>query len=154
MGKIEKPHTFGNKTDADPSKVNEDFDVLYDEFNGNIDEDNLIDWTVDQSQTTNKNTGSLQQLLDWITGRINSTIGKSNWYDDPDTDLKDTKSHIDASNPHSDSASKQDFLAHTDDEEIHQLIVIDKEEPEGDFVDAKIKIDETTGKIWVKPNES
>jgi hypothetical protein len=151
MGLIDKPHTFGNKTDADPSKVNEDFDILYNEMNGNIDEENIIDVTVDQTETTNQNTGSIKQIFDWLVGRVNAIIGGSNWYETPATDLKSVKEHIDASNPHSDSASNQDYVAHKGNDEIHQTVVVSDTEPEGTFENAEVKIDAATNKIWVKP---
>jgi hypothetical protein len=154
MGSISKPHTFGNKTDADPSKVNEDFDVLYEEFNGNIDEENIKDITLDQTETTNKHTGTIKQIFNWLTGRINAIIGGSNWYEEPLVDLKTTKGHIDATNPHNDSASKQDYLAHKSSNDIHRNVIISDTEPTGTFENAEVKIDAVTNKIWVKPNGS
>jgi hypothetical protein len=41
MGTINKPHTFVGDTKAKASEVNATFDEIYNEFNGNIDENNI-----------------------------------------------------------------------------------------------------------------
>jgi len=41
MGIVNKQYTFQDKDDADPTQVNTNFDDLYNELNGNIDEKNI-----------------------------------------------------------------------------------------------------------------
>lgn len=41
MGIVNKQYTFQDKDDADPTQVNANFDDLYNELNGNIDEKNI-----------------------------------------------------------------------------------------------------------------
>lgn len=41
MAQVEKPNNFSDLTDANPIEVNENFDEIYNEFNGNIDHNNL-----------------------------------------------------------------------------------------------------------------
>jgi hypothetical protein len=45
--------------------------------------------------------GTLLQILSWLTNRIKSITGKTNWWDAPDTTLTNAKTHIDAAAPHS-----------------------------------------------------
>ena len=41
MGTVQKPHTFLGDEDAKASEVNANFDAIYNEFNGSIDENNI-----------------------------------------------------------------------------------------------------------------
>jgi len=50
MAQINKQYTFVDENDANPAEVNTNFDDIYNEFNGNIDHNNL-DLTITAFQT-------------------------------------------------------------------------------------------------------
>ena len=64
MGKAEKPNDFVGSNDAKANEVNDNFDVIYNEFNGSIDEYNL-----------NTEKAELKAALAEITGRILYPVG-------------------------------------------------------------------------------
>lgn len=57
--------------------------------------------TVNQALASPGNTGTLTQMLSWITGRLKAMTGKTNWYDAPATTLEAAKAHADTAAPHS-----------------------------------------------------
>ena len=58
--------------------------------------------TPNQTQVpTSPGSGTLSQILSWLSNRIKVITGKTNWWDDPPTTLQAAKNHIDASAPHS-----------------------------------------------------
>jgi hypothetical protein len=58
-------------------------------------------------------SGVLGKILDFFATQIKKITGKTNWYDAPDTTLAAAKTHMDAANPHSGSASDSDLSNHT-----------------------------------------
>lgn len=50
MAQVNKPYTFGPNTTISSSNVNDNFDTIYDEFNGNITEANLADDAVTENK--------------------------------------------------------------------------------------------------------
>lgn len=51
---------------------------------GNIQNINL---TVDQNSIPSGNTGTILQLLSWLTNRVKTISGKTNWHENPDVNL-------------------------------------------------------------------
>lgn len=62
---------------------------------GNISAIETGERTVDPGQAPGGNTGTLRQLLDWLTNRIKAITGAANWYDAPATTLAVAKAHAD-----------------------------------------------------------
>src|SRR5690606_9128138 len=97
MGLIQKPHTFMNNVmTIDADEVNENFDRLYDEFNGRVDDVNLGTRTINDQQAPNSNTGSLTTLLSGLANRIKTITGKPTWRDNPDKTLAQLSQHADS----------------------------------------------------------
>lgn len=55
MGTIVKPNTFTNNTTASATEVNANFDTIYNEFNGDIDSNNLADSGVTTAKIADSN---------------------------------------------------------------------------------------------------
>ncbi|MHB1651678.1 MAG: beta strand repeat-containing protein [Desulfitobacteriaceae bacterium] len=63
--------------------------------------------TTDPTLANPASTGTLTQLLSWITGRIKAILGTTNWFDAPPTTLTAANTHmISTSNPHSVTAAQ------------------------------------------------
>ncbi|MBD0345967.1 MAG: hypothetical protein ICV63_14320 [Coleofasciculus sp. Co-bin14] len=69
---------------------------------GAVTDASLGNRTIDQTITTAiSNIGTLTQLLSWMAKVLSSIIGKTNWFDAPDTTLATAATHIaSTSNPH------------------------------------------------------
>jgi hypothetical protein len=72
MGTVSKPNTFTPNTIASPSEVNDNFDTIYNEFNGNISSNNLTDGAVTTAKI-NDSAVSTAKLTDSAvtTAKIN-----------------------------------------------------------------------------------
>ena len=86
-----------NKPDAATDNV--DIDIL----NENADTiDEILTPTIDQSVKPTGNSGKVGEILGWIANRLKTITGKSNWCDDPQTNLAVCTVHLNAkNNPHS-----------------------------------------------------
>lgn len=89
MGLINKPHNFEEGTLILPDQVNENFDEIYQEFNGGIDDNNLTTFTVDDSSPPSSNTGKLSQLLGALANRIKTLAGVADWKQQPKVSMTD-----------------------------------------------------------------
>jgi hypothetical protein len=57
----------------------------------------VVEYTPDQTQVpATPGTGIIGNIVSWITNRIKAITGATNWWDNPDTTLAATKTHIDA----------------------------------------------------------
>jgi len=83
--------------------------------------------TIDPAQAPTGNAGTLRNFLDWFANRIKAILGTTNWYDAPPTTLTAAKSHIDAANPHSGSASTTDLNNHAANASAHHARYTDAE---------------------------
>jgi hypothetical protein len=70
--------------------------------------------TVDPALATPGNTGTITQILSWITGRIRALLGTTNWTDAPPITLQATSTHVaSTSNPHATTAAQVGAVALT-----------------------------------------
>lgn len=95
MAIINKPYTFVEDTIIDPVEANENFDVLYNEINGKIDDENLGNRTIDDLLPPGSNTGTVTALLGGLANRIRTITGESNWRENPKTNLSSVKRTLD-----------------------------------------------------------
>lgn len=88
-----------NLSKPDAATDNVDINVL----NQNTDTiDGILAPTIDQSVKPTGNSGKVGEMLGWIANRLKTITGKSNWYDDPQTNLAVCTVHLNAkNNPHS-----------------------------------------------------
>ena len=100
MGTINKPNTFTNGTSADADQVNANFDTLYTEINGKLDDSNMAQVTLSQADATAKNaawlTGKPVSLLCRVVTLVKTLMGTANVYDAVPIDLSTVKSKFDA----------------------------------------------------------
>lgn len=87
MGVVNKPYTFAPKTPANAKDVNANFDVLYTLVNGNLDDTNLGDRTIDDTVVPTTNSAGIATLLSGLANRIKTIMGTSGWRDNPATTL-------------------------------------------------------------------
>ncbi len=72
-------------------------------------------FTVNPALANPTNTGTLNQLLSWVAGRIKVITGTTNWFDSPATDLATVAAHIaDGNNPHEVTVDQIGAVASTD----------------------------------------
>lgn len=58
-------------------------------------DDDIGNRTADPTQVPSGNVGKLTQWFSWLTNRIKTIVGKTNWYDAPDITLASTKTRLD-----------------------------------------------------------
>lgn len=68
MSIVNKPHTFSPSTTASASEVNDDFDTLYNEFNGSISAANLASNAVTTAKITDANVTTAKIADAAVTG--------------------------------------------------------------------------------------
>ena len=67
MGNVSKPNTFTSNTTISPSEVNDNFDTIYNEFNGSIDASNLATDSVATAKIADDNVTTAKIADDAVT---------------------------------------------------------------------------------------
>jgi hypothetical protein len=105
-------------------------------------------FTVNPALANPTNTGTLNQLLSWVTGRIKAIAGTASWFDAPATDLATAAAHIaDGNNPHEVTVDQIGAVATSD------ARLTDTRTPtDGTVTNAKVASDAAIA--WSKVNKS
>lgn len=93
MTTINKPYDFTNGTTADAEQVDQNFDTLYAELNGKLDDDNFANITLNQADATARTaawlTGKPGAILSRLATQLKAILGTANIYDAVPATLKD-----------------------------------------------------------------
>lgn len=93
MANITKPFDFTNGTTADAEQVDQNFDTLYAELNGKLDDDNFANITLNQADATARTTawltGKPGAILSRLATQLKAILGTANIYDAVPATLKD-----------------------------------------------------------------
>lgn len=99
MGLLDRLNNFQIGEVADPDQVDAEFDQIINKINGNLEDANMTDVTINDSSSPTGDQGKPFQFLSKLASIIKSITGKSSWRTAPATTLEELntwKNSVDA----------------------------------------------------------